>query len=577
MHSSDIKAPEGSSQGPEEWTRARLDVTWAGARDGLWDWDVGSNRMRVSRRWKEIIGYRDEEIGDSQDEWLRRVHPRDLVSFKNALNATIDGLSENLEVEFRMLHKDGSWRWIYCHGKRHGEFELLGGSITDVTSIKANENRLLHEAFHDSLTGLPNKRLFMDRLGLSLTRRSQREGQPVGVIYIDLDRFHVVNDSLGVETGDLMLMEVKERLTRCLRLGDTLGRLGGDKFAVLLDGIASMEDADHFAQDLQAIFAAPMHLGGHDVFTAASMGVALCTDEDESGAELLRNAITAMHHAKEDGAVPYQVFDPIMNEAAKDRLVMEADLNLALKNQEFVLHYQPIVSFKDGGLVAFEALVRWNHPERGLVRPDLFIPIAEETGLIVPLGKWVLEEACRQMHKWRKSFPGGREVRVAVNISARQMESPALIQEIVEALKDSGLDASGLDLELTESVVMGRTKENAARLQELRDMGIKLLIDDFGTGYSSLSHLRNFPIHALKIDRSFVYGMEFDSGKEQIVRTILVLAKSLGLSVVAEGIETVDALKMLRDLDCEHGQGYFFSAAMDGDSAEAWLENPPRW
>jgi len=577
MQSSDLQGLEGSTKEPEEWTKARLEVTWAGARDGLWTWDVGAKRMCASKRWKEIIGFRDEEIGESQDEWLRRVHPRDLEEFKRAINAAIDGQSESLEVEFRMLHKDGSWRWICCRGARHGQFELLGGSITDVTSIKSNENRILHEAFHDSLTGLPNKRLFMDRLGLCLARRKHREGLPVGVIYIDLDRFHVVNDSLGVESGDQLLMEVKNRLTGSLRLGDTLGRLGGDKFAVLLDGIRNLDEANLFAEDLHGIFSKPVILEGHEIFITASMGVALSSEEQESGPDLLRNAITAMHHAKEDGAVPFQMFAPEMNEEAKDRLILEADLNQAIKNKEFVLHYQPIISFKDGGLVAFEALVRWEHPERGLVRPDLFIPIAEETGLIVPIGKWVLEEACRQMHAWRKAFPGGRDVRVAVNISARQMESPELIGEIVEALRSSGLDASGLDLELTESVVMGRTQENAARLQELRDMGIKLLIDDFGTGYSSLAQLHNFPIHALKIDRSFVFGMEFDESKAQIVETILVMAKTLGLGVVAEGIETVDALKMLRDLDCEHGQGYFFSAAVDGESAEAWLEDPPRW
>ncbi len=561
----------------EREVRERLEATWLGARDGLWDWDLAAERLQLSPRWKELLGFAPGELVDRPEEWFKRVHPRDLEAFKRTLDTQASRPDEAFETEFRMLHKDGSWRWFLCRGRRHPDRTLLGGSISDVTAQKQRENELLVEAFHDPLTGLPNQRLFLDRLQLALGRRRQRDTLPIGVLYLDLDRFHTVNDSLGVDAGDNLLVEVTQRLTGLLRLGDTLARMGGDKFAVLLDGIREPKDAVEFAQELVGVLRKPLRIDGVEVISSGSLGIAVTADGTARPEDVLRDAITAMHRAKADGSTSFELFDPQMNANAKDRLRLEADLHHAIRRGEFLLHYQPIIDVQRGRIAAFEALVRWQHPQRGLVRPDAFIPIAEETGLVVPMGSWVLQEACRQMRAWQDTFREARDISVAVNLSARQLETTALVDEVAETLDTTGLDPRSLDLEMTESSVMARTSENAAMLAALRELGIKLSIDDFGTGYSSLANLQSFPLDFLKVDRSFVAGMEFDEGKVEIVRTVLALARSLGMQVVAEGIETVEALDMLRDLECEHGQGYYFSGPLDGESAAAWIRNPPRW
>ena len=582
-HSVEVPGTSETPEAPESrgaaaaTAGARLAALWAGARDGLWDWDVPREELRLSPRWKALFGYAPHEVEDRPEEWFRRVHPRDLDELKREIASHLDGRGEVLETEFRMLHKDGTWRWIVCRAKRSEEGTLLAGSLSDVTAAKEAEARLLVEAFHDPLTGLPNKRLFLDRLGLTLARRRQRSGQPIAVLYLDLDRFHTVNDSLGVDAGDDLLVEVTQRLTQLLRLGDTLGRVGGDKFTILLDGVAGPREALAFADDLTTALKRPLHLAGQEVFASCSAGIALSTRGEERPEDLVADAVTAMHLAKEDDTTPYRLFDPEMNAKAKERLRLEADLHHAIQRREFLLHYQPIISLETGRLTAFEALVRWQHPERGMVPPDVFIPIAEETGQILPLGRWVLEEACRQMRAWHDRIASGKDVSIAVNLSARQFEKPDLVDEVVESLQRSGLAPAHLHLEMTESVVMARTRENQERLRRLRELGIKLLIDDFGTGYSSLASLQSFALDALKIDRSFVMGMEFEDSKTEIVRTVLALARSLGLEVVAEGIESPRALEMLRELDCHYGQGYFFSSPMDAESAAAWIEDPPTY
>ena len=563
---------------PELQTRPeRLLAVWAGARDGLWDWDVGRGEIHFSPRWKEMLGYTEGELSDRPEEWFRRVHPHDLADLKRALASLISGKSALLERELRMIHKGGQWRWVLCRAARLPGSELVGGSMTDVTALKMAENRLLVEASHDRLTGLPNEALFLDRLALALVRSARRPAQSIAVLYLDLDRFHTVNDSLGVEAGDELLVEIARRLTELLRMGDTLARLGGDKFALLLDGVRGADETVDFAQEIARTLKRPLRLGGHEVFAQGSIGIALARAATDRPEDLLRDAITAMHRAKRDGSTVCEVFDPEMNQQAKQRLKLEADLHHALERREFVLHYQPVVALAEGRLSSFEALVRWHHPERGLVRPDLFIPTAEETGLILPLGNWVLEEACRTMRDLHKRFPHSDHVAVAVNLSGRQFEDGELMGSVQRALETSELSPERLELEMTESVVMARTRENAARLHSLRDLGIRLLIDDFGTGYSSLSSLQSFPLDSLKIDRSFVSRMEFEAEKREIVRTIVSLARTLEMSVVAEGIETPEQLAMLRELGCEYGQGYFFSSAVDSASIADWMERPPRW
>jgi diguanylate cyclase (GGDEF)-like protein/PAS domain S-box-containing protein len=562
---------------PSRAAEARLLATWTGARDGLWDWNLASGEVRYSPRWKEILGYGKEEVPDRAEEWFRRVHPHDLAALKRGLSGLMTENVELLELELRMIHRSGSWRWVLCRGARLPGCELLGGSLTDVTALKMAENRLLVEASHDRLTGLPNESLFLDRLALALVRSSRRPAKSIAVLYLDLDRFHTVNDSLGVEAGDELLVEIARRLTELLRLGDTLARLGGDKFALLLDGVRGAEEAVDFAQEIARTLKRPLRLAGHEVFAQGSIGIALARAAADRPEDLLRDAITAMHRAKRDGSTVCEVFDPEMNQQAKERLRLEADLHHALERRELVLHYQPIVALEKGELSAFEALVRWQHPERGLVRPDLFIPIAEETGLILPLGSWVLEEACRTMRDLHRRFPHSDHVAVAVNLSGRQFEDGELMGSVTRALESSELAPERLELEMTESVVMARTRENAERLHSLRDLGIRLLIDDFGTGYSSLSSLQSFPLDSLKIDRTFVSRMEFEAEKREIVRTIVSLARTLEMEVVAEGIETPEQLAMLRELGCEYGQGFFFSGAVDTHALSGWMERPPSW
>ena len=397
----------------------RLAAVWNGSRDGLWDWDITHGEVRYSPRWKEILGYGVGDLADRSDEWFRRVHPQDLALLKGALGEVLSGQRPSFELELRMIHRSGAWRWVLVRGARAGGF--VGGSLTDVTALKAAENRLLLETSYDRLTGLPNQSLFLDRLALALVRGSRRPEHSVAVLYLDLDRFHTVNDSLGVALGDELLVEVARRLSGILRLGDTLARLGGDKFGILFDGVRSPREALDFAQEIARILAVPLALGGHEVFAQSSIGIALSRSAADKPEELLRDAITATHRAKREGATS-EVFDPEMNQQAKERLRMESDLRHALERGEFVLHYQPIVDLRAGQLSAFEALVRWQHPERGLVRPDLFIPIAEETGLIVPLGSWVLSEACRTMRGLHQAFPQSGHVSVAVNLSGRQFE-----------------------------------------------------------------------------------------------------------------------------------------------------------
>ncbi|MEW6073109.1 MAG: GGDEF and EAL domain-containing protein [Planctomycetota bacterium] len=555
----------------------RLEVIWSGARDGLWDWDLAADRLRLSARWRSIAGLAEEDAVAAPPDWFALVHAQDVDGLKAAIRAHLAGETPHLEHEFRLRHADGGWRWVLCRAAKHPTAGLLGGSLTDVTARRAIEDRLRHQLAHDPLTGLPNRALFLDRLAQSLLRTRRPGGSPVAVLHLDLDRFHHVNDSLGVEAGDALLLDIAGGISSLMRLGDTFARLEGDKFGIILDGVRDGQEAVALAEEIGAVLRRPRVLRGHEIICAGSIGIAVAAHPLVRAEDLLRDAMSAMHRAKQDSATLYEIYDPELSAKAKERLRLEGDLHHALERRELVLHYQPIVSFATGRLSGFEALLRWQHPVRGLVRPDRFIPLAEENGLIVPMGKWVLVEACRQMEEWRRGISGTGDLAMAVNLSARQFEDPDLVNEVAGALECTGLSARGLKLEMTESVVMARTRENAATLQALRDLGVRLLIDDFGTGYSSLASLHSFPLDSLKIDRSFVCRMEFEEEKAEIVRIILALAAKLGLDVVAEGVETAEELRMLRDLACQHGQGYFFSTALDRESASAWIRDAPVW
>jgi diguanylate cyclase (GGDEF)-like protein/PAS domain S-box-containing protein len=445
----------------------------------------------------------------------------------------------------------------------------------DVTERRRAEEQLLHEAFHDSLTGLPNRALFIDHLKLAVNHCRRRPGYLFAVLFIDLDRFKVINDSLGHMVGDELLVTIARRLEICLREGDTIARLGGDEFTILLDGIKDYGDAQRVAERVQEVLEQPFGLAGRELFVTASVGIKYSGDGDEQPEDILRDADTAMYCAKALGKAQYQVFDAKMHTHALTLLEIESDLRRAIEKEEFEVKYQPIVSLESGRIRGFEALVRWRHPERGLILPSDFIPIAEETGLIIQIDRWVLKQSCLQMRRWQEALPVTRRMKISVNLSCKQFMQPTIVGQVLEILQETGLDPGSLKLEITESVMMERGDYAMSVLEQLSGAGIELSLDDFGTGYSSLSYIHHFPVTALKIDQSFIKRI----GREQngeIVRAVVALARNLGLEVVAEGIETVMQLNQLKALGCEQGQGYYFSEPIDEESATGLIQKEER-
>jgi len=449
-------------------------------------------------------------------------------------------------------------------------------SFRDVTERKTAERRLVHDAFHDALTNLPNRALFSDLLGRSIGRARRREDYRFAVLFLDMDRFKIVNDSLGHIIGDQLLVAVARRLEGCVRPGDTVARLGGDEFTILVDDIAEVSDATRVADRILRELQRPFNLSGQEVFTSTSIGLALSETGYERADDLLRDADLAMYRAKALGKARYEVFDTAMHARAVGLLQLETDLRRALDRDEFKVHYQPIIHLQSGRIVGFEALVRWQHPQRGLVMPDDFIPVAEETGLIVPIGREVLREACRQLHEWRHGFPN-LTLSVSVNLSGKQFRQPDLVEQIERVLDAWQIPPASLRLEITESIIIDNTEAAIETLSRLRAIGVRLDLDDFGTGYSSLSYLHRFEMDAIKIDRTFISAVGDRGENSAIVRTIVNLARNLELDVIAEGVETPEQVAILRALDCELVQGHRFAPAMTPDAARAAIANGTRF
>ena len=435
-------------------------------------------------------------------------------------------------------------------------------------ALEENKEHFRHAAFHDALTGLPNRSLFIDHLRLAIERSKLHNDHLFAVLFIDLDRFKNINDSLGHSTGDQLLIAIAGRIEGCLRPTDTIARLGGDEFAILLDGLENWTTATDVAERVQAELLRPFSLNGHEVYTTASIGIRLSMDGREDAENMLRDADTAMYRAKDGGKARHELFHSTMHTRAVALLKLENDLRRAIEREEFCVHYQPVISLETEGLVGFEALVRWNHPERGLVPPDEFIPLAEETGLITEIGALVLREACTQGHAWHVALRRD-SLTMSVNLSGKQLRQTDLIQQIQDTLRQTGLNPTCLRLEITETVVMENAELATNTLLQLRKLGVHLSIDDFGTGYSSLSYLHRFPVNTLKIDRSFIGRMAKGDENSEIVRTICTLANNLGMEVVAEGVETREQLELLRSLKCEYGQGFLFSKPVDAEKATA--------
>jgi diguanylate cyclase (GGDEF)-like protein/PAS domain S-box-containing protein len=477
--------------------------------------------------------------------------------------------------ESQVYHQDGSAIWISENARAvygtSGAIAYYEGTVEDITQRKQTQEQLQHNALHDALTGLPNRTLFTDRLEQTVQRAKTHKDYSCAVLFLDLDRFKVVNDSLGHLIGDQLLIAVARKLELCLRAEDTVARLGGDEFAILLNDIQDVHYVTQIAERLVQVLALPFNLNGQEVFTSVSIGIVLGSEANGWLDDLLRNADIAMYQAKALGKGRYEVFDIAMHRRNVTSRQLETDLRQAINRQEFRVHYQPIVLLATGKIVGFEALVRWEHPTRGLVSPAEFIPIAEETGLILPLGQWILQVACHQMRQWQNQFPLSSLLTISVNLSAKQFTQPNLCQQIAQILLETKLDASSLRLEITESILMDKAESVTTVLLQLKALGVSLYLDDFGTGYSSLSYLHRFPIDTLKIDRSFISRMGFGDDNSKIVRAIITLAEALNIDVIAEGIETAEQLMLLSALQCKYGQGYFFSRPLDTQAAGALI------
>ncbi|MBI4559828.1 MAG: EAL domain-containing protein [Candidatus Hydrogenedentes bacterium] len=557
-------------------------------KDGLWDWDLKSDKVLCSARLRAMLGSPNQEMVTSSQEFFELIHPDDREGFRTSLKQSLDSHVEEFCREFRMQRQDKEFLWVMGRGimtyNQRGKAERLVGLITGITAQKEREEQLAHDAMHDTLTGLANRALLTHQLGLATKRVKRRPRYNFSLLFLDLDRFKVINDGLGHLVGDRLLKNVAERIRASVRGTDTIGRcdstvarLGGDEFVVLLDDVYDIRDAVRVAERIQSAVGAPLNIDGHEIYTSASIGIAMGEEENQSGEEILRNADTALYQAKANGKGCYAIFDLAMGALAKKRMQLETSLRNATERNELVLYYHPIVSLTTGKIECFEALVRWNHPELGLLSPDQFIPIAEEIDMIQTIGRWILRTACGQTRAWQRGIPNAERLGISVNLSAKEFSQEHLVENIQACLVQTGLDPHCLRIELTESVLMTRADAVVNRLNRLRAEAVQLSIDDFGTGFSSLSYLTHFPMDNVKIDLSFIREMHVSRESQQLVESILALSQSLNLAVVAEGIEEHHQLDRLRELGCEYGQGYFFAKPLTTPAATELLSVDPTW
>jgi diguanylate cyclase (GGDEF)-like protein len=580
---------------------------------GHWEYDWENDTLLWSEEIYRIFGVNEQEFSGTFEDFFRFVHPEDRGRLEQAGRALLTG--EQISLEHRIVRPDGEVRVVqqrlhfvfdnnrtptedrderlndggkdsearsYLNyilslsdhgvtGRARGKPVRVVGTVQDITERKALENRLAHQASHDPLTDLPNRIMFLDRLTQALKRDEQREGK-VTVLYLDLDDFKLVNDSFGHTIGDRLLTRIAQRLRRCVRARDLVARFGGDEFTFLVEDDTggagnALHVADRIAQELQA----PFQLEAQDVFVTGSIGIASSISREESPEDLISNADTAMYQAKATSKATYEVFRPSMSVNALDQLTMASDLRRALEREEFRLYYQPIIEIASGTTVAMEALVRWEHPERGLLLPGEFLPLAEQSGLIIPLGQWVIDEVCRQTRLWQEQRSSAPFLKVSMNLSARELLHPTIVERINKGLQEHETDPKGLELEVTENVTMEYENVLEETLTNLKGLGVRVVIDDFGTGYSSLSHLYHLPIDALKIDQSFTSGLEGDPKARKIAAATIGLARTLDVQVIAEGVETTEQLAHLQTLGCELAQGYYISKPLTGEAASVML------
>lgn len=548
----------------------RYDLMIQTINDGIWEWDLASDRVEYSSRWKSMVGFEEWEIKHSLVEWLVRVNPADRERLKQKLVACGQGKIGGFEMEYALLHKDGQYRFMGCKciavRNIRGKVVSLIGSQTDITEQKQIKARLNYDARHDRLTDLPSRQVFLNKLQ-ELSELKPHSGFSFGILCLDLDRFKSVNNNFGHLMGDRLLLEIVGKLKSCLQPQDLLARLGGDEFAILLVGFVERNYSSTVASRIQQEFSEPIKVDEHSILVTASIGIANSPISDDCNSDTdgqnnlikaLENAETAMHRAKEKGRACSAVFESQLHLQNLEKTRSADHLRRALEREQFQLHYQPIVRLEDRQLVSFEALIRWQHPLWGLTHPVNFITLAEDTGLIVPIGWWVLRSACLQLVRWQQEF-GAESISVSVNITGKQFSQPYAGDIISQILEETGLNPSCLKLEITESEIIENIDLVLDTVNKLKCLGVQLSMDDFGTGYSSLSYLHCLPIDTLKIDRCFIQGMERDRHQLELVKTIVKLAEVFNLDLIAEGIETKPQLSKLIQLQCKYGQGYLFS------------------
>jgi diguanylate cyclase (GGDEF)-like protein/PAS domain S-box-containing protein len=542
-------------------SEAHLRLAMEAAQMGMWYWEADTDRFVYSEGLAALFGYNPTDPMLDYRVLQQRLHPEDRELFEATMRHAIRQ-GADFQVDYRVTWPDGSVHWVANRGQVHrgadGRALRVIGVGMDMTDRKLAEQRIAHMAHHDALTGLPNRVLLRDRIQQAIAQ-AHRNGAQLAVLFLDLDRFKTINDSLGHQLGDRLLQSVASRILVCVREGDTVSRVGGDEFVIVIPGIASAADASAVATKILEVHSSAFHLHGNDLHVNASIGISLYPADGADAETLMRNADTAMYHAKDSGRANYQFFTQHMNVAAQQRLSLENALRRALENSEFEVHYQPLFDLRDRTITGFEALVRWSPPGREMVMPSEFIATAEDSGLIVPIGEWVLREALRQARTWQSA---GRPLMISVNVSAHQLSRPTFVERLRRLVEETGIDPALVELEVTEGVIIEGAGDARESLDHIAALGVGIAIDDFGTGYSGLAYLKRLPIDTVKIDQSFVRDLTVDPDDAAIVTAIVAMSRSLGVDVVAEGVETEEQLAELKALGCHRAQGYLLARPM---------------